>query len=76
MFVVRLLNGRVVCRHVDHVRHRAAVAPISAYSDSATDVHFPSVSLPTPQSVVVRSPPQVMRQRRSSWIRAPPDRLM
>ena len=74
-FDVELCDGRVVKRHIDHIRSRAVAPPRdSPASVDTEDIPLPSTSAP-PEPVDAPSPsaPPVTSPRRSTRTRGPPD---
>jgi hypothetical protein len=72
---VKLSDGRVVRRHVDHMRPRSIADPPESAADETLDDAFPGPTMDTEQSTAtpVVPPPE---PRRSGRVRRPPDRLM
>ena len=75
-FDVELGDGRVVKRHIDHIRSRAVAHPGSnSASVDTEDIPLPSTAAPTePVDTPSPSTPPVTTPRRSTRTRAPPDR--
>lgn len=77
-YLVRLLDGRLIRRHVDHVRRRLSELPTTSTS-SDDDISFDISCTSSPSTwptVGAPSPPRppVPLPRRSSRIRRPPER--
>ena len=71
-FLIKLETGQTVCRHVDHLRHRAQIPNPETITDW-TDL--PGVtSTPQAEPNVEASPPEVPVVRRSTRISVPPQR--
>ena len=75
-FVVELSDGRVVKRHIDHVRSRSVGPPsIHSNGDGIADIPLPSIpASPEPIDHEVSSSSQPATPRRSTRQRVPPDR--
>ena len=75
-FDVELCDGRVVKRHIDHIRSRTVARPWdNPASVDTEDIPLPSTSAP-PEPVDAPSPsaPPVTSPRRSTRTHRPPDR--
>ena len=77
---VRLEDGRLVKRHVDHMQTRTATSRDTAEEDTLEQIDIPSQPTPTPLPVQPDQPPvqELPRDqeppRRSARLRRPPDR--
>ena len=72
-FLIKLDDGRVIRRHIDHIRERSATVSLSypTSCDDWADEHFPSNSNTSPELTKQSN----TEPRRSSRIRKPPDRF-
>ena len=75
-FTVELNDGRVVKRHLDHVRSRSVgLPPVDSNGDSIADIPLPSIpASPEPTDHEVSCSSQPTTPRRFTRQRGPPDR--
>ena len=71
---VKLTDGRIVHRHLDHIRLKVGSTPSDTGNSTTFEVDDP-LMYPLPLSEDPPSSPSTLAPRRSSRNRRPPDRL-
>ena len=72
---VKLTDGRIVHRHLDHIRLKVGSTTSDTGNSTTSEVDDPLIIYPLPLSEDTPSSPPTLAPRRSSRNRRPPDRL-